>query len=79
MGTWDDGPSDNDSAAGWCGDLHDADPSARAALVRAALATAASNAGHLRQRESGLEGTDGRTRTKVNAGGCWWSQGDSNP
>ncbi|MFI6758800.1 DUF4259 domain-containing protein [Micromonospora sp. NPDC050417] len=47
MGTWDDGPFDNDSAADWCGDLHDADPSARAAIVRAALTTAAFNAGYL--------------------------------
>lgn len=29
MGTWDDGPFDNDTAADWCDDLHDADPSAR--------------------------------------------------
>ncbi|MEO3926402.1 DUF4259 domain-containing protein [Micromonosporaceae bacterium B7E4] len=47
MGTWDDGPFDNDSAADWCGDLHYADPSARAAIVRAALTTAAFNAGYL--------------------------------
>ncbi|MGN9811097.1 DUF4259 domain-containing protein [Micromonospora sp. BQ11] len=47
MGTWDDGPFDNDSAADWCGDLHDADPSARPAMVRAALTTAAANTRHL--------------------------------
>ncbi|MEU4476351.1 DUF4259 domain-containing protein [Micromonospora sp. NPDC023888] len=47
MGTWDDGPFDNDTAADWCGDLHDADPSTRAAMVRAALSTAALNTGYL--------------------------------
>ncbi|MGI5147027.1 DUF4259 domain-containing protein [Plantactinospora sp. CA-294935] len=47
MGTWDDGPFDNDSAADWCGDLHDADPSERPAIVRAALTTAALNTGYL--------------------------------
>ncbi|MEU4780686.1 DUF4259 domain-containing protein [Micromonospora sp. NPDC023633] len=47
MGTWDDGPFDNDSAADWCGDLHDADPAARKAMVRAALTTAALNTGYL--------------------------------
>ncbi|RUL89912.1 DUF4259 domain-containing protein [Verrucosispora sp. FIM060022] len=47
MGTWDDGPFDNDTAADWCGELHDADPSARAAMVRAALTTAALNTGYL--------------------------------
>ncbi|MEU6075991.1 DUF4259 domain-containing protein [Micromonospora sp. NPDC047074] len=47
MGTWDDGPFDNDTAADWCVDLHDADPSARSAMVRAALTTAALNTGYL--------------------------------
>ncbi|MET7668658.1 DUF4259 domain-containing protein [Micromonospora luteifusca] len=47
MGTWDDGPFDNDSAADWCGDLHEADPSVRAAMVRAALATAALSTDYL--------------------------------
>jgi len=47
MGTWDDGPFDNDSAADWCGDLHDADPAARAAMVRTALTRAALNTGYL--------------------------------
>ncbi|WP_433516293.1 DUF4259 domain-containing protein [Nonomuraea sp. CA-143628] len=37
MGTWDVGPFDNDSAADWCGDLHDAAPEQRPALVRKAL------------------------------------------
>ncbi|MEU7753295.1 DUF4259 domain-containing protein [Micromonospora sp. NPDC049101] len=47
MGAWGDGPFDNDSAADWCGELHDADPSTRAAMVRAALTTAALNTDYL--------------------------------
>jgi hypothetical protein len=47
MGAWDDGPFDNDSAADWCGDLHDAEPSQRPAMVRAALADAAGNREYL--------------------------------
>jgi len=41
MGTWGHGPFDNDTAADWAGDLDDAAPSARPALVREALAAAA--------------------------------------
>ncbi|GIJ43742.1 hypothetical protein Val02_06280 [Virgisporangium aliadipatigenens] len=37
MGAWDVGPFDNDSAADWCGHLHDADPQQRATLIRDAL------------------------------------------
>ncbi|GID92079.1 DUF4259 domain-containing protein [Amorphoplanes digitatis] len=37
MGTWDVGPFDNDTAADWCGDLDDAAPQQRAALIRDAL------------------------------------------
>jgi hypothetical protein len=37
MGTWDVGPFDNDTAADWCGDLDDAVPERRAALIRDAL------------------------------------------
>lgn len=37
MGTWDVGPFDNDAAADWCGDLHDAAPAQRPALVRDAF------------------------------------------
>lgn len=37
MGTWDIGPFDNDTAADWCGDLDDAAPEQRAALIRDAL------------------------------------------
>ena len=32
MGTWDVGPFDNDTAADWCGDLHDAAPAPQPAL-----------------------------------------------
>ncbi|MEU7994207.1 DUF4259 domain-containing protein [Micromonospora sp. NPDC049060] len=45
-------PFDNDTAADWCGDLHDADPSARSAMVRAALTTAALNTGYLEHDEA---------------------------
>jgi hypothetical protein len=37
MGTWDVGPFDNDTAADWCGDLHDATPTLRPAMVRGAF------------------------------------------
>jgi hypothetical protein len=37
MGTWDAGPFDNDTAADWCGDLHDAAPAQRPAMVRGAF------------------------------------------
>ncbi|MEU4563000.1 DUF4259 domain-containing protein [Actinoplanes sp. NPDC023936] len=37
MGTWDFGPFDNDSAADWCGDLQDTEPSRRVELIRATL------------------------------------------
>ncbi|MFI7284633.1 DUF4259 domain-containing protein [Micromonospora chersina] len=47
MGAWGEGPFDNDSAADWCSELHDAHPSERGRMVRAALATAASNSGYL--------------------------------
>ncbi|MCZ7425971.1 DUF4259 domain-containing protein [Micromonospora sp. WMMA1949] len=47
MGTWDDGPFDNDSAADWCGELHDADPSVRSAMVRSALTAAVLNTEYL--------------------------------
>jgi hypothetical protein len=43
MGTWDVGPFDNDAAADWCGDLHDAAPAQRTALVRGALTTVLDN------------------------------------
>ncbi|MEU8662740.1 DUF4259 domain-containing protein [Actinoplanes philippinensis] len=37
MGTWDFGPFDNDDAADWSGDLQDAAPGRRAALIRETL------------------------------------------
>ncbi|GIF23788.1 hypothetical protein BJ973_004398 [Actinoplanes tereljensis] len=37
MGTWDVGPFDNDTAADWCGDLDEATPDQRTALIRGAL------------------------------------------
>ena len=37
MGTWGFGPFDNDTAADWAGDLDEAAPSARPALIRDAL------------------------------------------
>ena len=37
MGTWDVGPFDNDTAADWCGDLHDAAPRRRAGMLRSAF------------------------------------------
>ena len=43
MGTWDVGPFDNDTAADWSGDLHDAAPAQRTALVRGALTAVLDN------------------------------------
>jgi Domain of unknown function (DUF4259) len=43
MGTWDVGPFDNDTAADWCGDLDDAAPEQRAALIREALSRVAAH------------------------------------
>ena len=43
MGTWDVGPFDNDTAADWCGDLHDAAPAQRTSVVRSALTTVLDN------------------------------------
>jgi hypothetical protein len=37
MGTWDVGPFDNDAAADWCGDLQEAKPARRPAMVRSAF------------------------------------------
>jgi len=47
MGAWGTGPFDNDTAADWCGDLHDADPSDRLQIIRAALAEAADEVDYL--------------------------------
>ncbi|GAA3779868.1 hypothetical protein GCM10022225_80140 [Plantactinospora mayteni] len=43
MGTWDVGPFDNDTAADWCGDLHDAAEHQRLPLVRATLSAVVDN------------------------------------
>jgi Domain of unknown function (DUF4259) len=48
MGAWDIGPFDNDGAADWAGELDDAEPEQRPALVRAALAEAADEVDYLR-------------------------------
>ncbi|SDT40438.1 DUF4259 domain-containing protein [Actinoplanes derwentensis] len=37
MGTWDFGPFDNDNAADWSGELQDAGPERRVALIRQTL------------------------------------------
>jgi len=37
MGPWDVGPFDNDTAADWCGGLHDSAPVQRPTVVRRAL------------------------------------------
>lgn len=47
MGTWGAGPYDNDTAADFCGLLHDAEPARRPELIRAALHTAATTDGFL--------------------------------
>jgi hypothetical protein len=41
MGTWGVGPFDNDTAADWCGDLDEAAPQQRAALIRGVLSRVA--------------------------------------
>jgi hypothetical protein len=43
MGTWDAGPFDNDTAADWCGDLDNAAPGQRSAMVRSALTAVLDN------------------------------------
>jgi hypothetical protein len=47
VGTWGDGPFDNDEAADWCDYLHDVPPSERAEMIRTTLTTAARNTGYL--------------------------------
>jgi hypothetical protein len=43
MGTWDAGPFDNDTAVDRCGDLDNAAPGQRSAMVRSALAAVLDN------------------------------------
>ncbi|MEW2383676.1 DUF4259 domain-containing protein [Micromonospora sp. NPDC047707] len=47
MGTWGAGAFDNDEAADWCGDLDDAAPEKRPALVEAALTAVLNVPGYL--------------------------------
>ncbi|MFG1831890.1 DUF4259 domain-containing protein [Micromonospora chersina] len=47
MGTWAAGPFDNDTAADWSGDLDDAVPEERPALVERALRTVLDEPDHL--------------------------------
>ncbi|MFC9995353.1 DUF4259 domain-containing protein [Nocardia sp. NPDC127526] len=47
MGTWDVGPFDNDSAADWCGGLHDAAPDKRQLMIREALTVVAGSKDYL--------------------------------
>ncbi|HEY0698003.1 MAG TPA: DUF4259 domain-containing protein [Micromonospora sp.] len=47
MGAWGSGPFDNDTAADWCGDLEDADPAERPALVERALRAVLEEDGYL--------------------------------
>jgi len=48
MGAWATGPFENDDAAGWAGELNDAEPAELHRLIRAALAEAADEADYLR-------------------------------
>lgn len=43
MGTWDVGPFDDDTAADWCGGLHDATPAQRPAMLRSAFTVVLDN------------------------------------
>jgi len=47
MVAWDVGPFDNDPAADWCGDLNDADPNERLAMISEALASTAQESEYL--------------------------------
>ncbi|MDZ5442708.1 DUF4259 domain-containing protein [Micromonospora sp. 4G57] len=47
MGTWAAGPFDNDTAADWCGELDDAAPERRPALVEQALRAVLDEPGYL--------------------------------
>jgi hypothetical protein len=47
MGSWGDGPFENDTAADWSAELDSATPADRAEVIRSALVAAAHNAGYL--------------------------------
>ena len=48
MGAWGAGPFDNDDAADWAGELEDAEPDERPAMIRAALSDAADEPDYLK-------------------------------
>ena len=48
MGAWATGPFDNDDAADWAGELDDAEPPDRQAVIRTALAEAADEPDYLK-------------------------------
>ena len=54
MGTWGTGPFDNDTAADFAGDLDDAPPGEREALVRGVLARTVSAAGYLDEAQEAV-------------------------
>jgi hypothetical protein len=54
MGTWDTGPFDNDSAADFAGDLDEAAPEAREALIRGVLLRARDATGLLWEAEAAV-------------------------
>lgn len=54
MGTWDNGPFDNDTAADFAGDLDDAEPGEREALVRGVLTRTVDATGWLAEGEEAV-------------------------
>jgi hypothetical protein len=54
MGTWDTGPFDNDSAADFAGDLDDAKPEDREALIRGVLTRTVDATGWLTEGEEAV-------------------------
>jgi hypothetical protein len=54
VGTWGTGPFDNDTAADFAGDLDDAPPGEREALVRGVLTRTASDTGYLAEAEEAV-------------------------
>jgi hypothetical protein len=54
VGTWGTGPFDNDTAADFAGDLDDAPPGEREALVRGVLARTVSAAGYLDEAQEAV-------------------------
>ena len=54
MGTWGTGPFDNDTAADFAGDLDDAPPGEREALVRGVLARTVRATGYLDEAQEAV-------------------------